>query len=167
MNKTYIKIGVITSIVLIGGFLAYKLSRRGMNRMALEFNNSEVDSPTSVSNPKLETEAFNSDKKVGMGSLGINSKTVQETLNNIISDAYKYGKSVDSNWASGVNTDAKKESYRSMVANIPKLKIDGMFGKKSTDALIKIVGVKSASYNEVKGKRMSFAKEYGVLNPYK
>jgi hypothetical protein len=155
MNKRYIKIGAITLVSLGAIYGGYKLFKY------LTKPNEEVDLPVDIVDTSgaeaTETSkpSFNADKIVVLGNKGSEVGAIQEALNNIIRDAKK-----------GKSNDATKESRRVNVASLTLLKTDQDFGKKTMAALVKIMGKTSASYNEVKTKRIQFASAYGLNNPY-
>jgi hypothetical protein len=98
---------------------------------------------------------FNGDKVISKGDEGSEAKTIQQTLNNIISDAGK-----------AKSSDATKEARRKEVASLKPLTLDGVFDADSVSVLKVIMGKDSASYNEVRDKRLAFSKAYGLGNPY-
>jgi hypothetical protein len=53
-----------------------------------------------------------------------------------------------------------------LLKSLKPLIVDGDFGAKSVSTLIVIMGKSSASYNEVRDKRIQFSKNYGLGNPY-
>jgi hypothetical protein len=132
MDKKYIKITVFSLMSLGVVYGGYKLVKY-------------------LTTPKK----FNGDKVISKGSEGSEAKTIQQTLNNIISDAGK-----------AKSNDATKESRRKEVAILKPLTLDGVFDADSVSVLKVIMGKDSASYNEVRDKRLAFAKAYGLGNPY-
>ena len=98
---------------------------------------------------------FDGDKIVSEGDKSDEAKTIKQALNNIISDANKVA-----------SNDATKEKRRKAVANLTPLTINKIFDADSVSTLIVIMGKSSASYNEVRDKRLAFAKAYGIGNPY-
>lgn len=164
IDKKYIKIGVITLVglgVIYGGV---KLVRhfKGLNN-----STDSLDSTNETEQAK--TPSFNADKTVTVGSRGDEVKTIQTALNNIIADAYKIGlKSTPDaqRLPNGLTLTPEQESRRKTVANLPKLKVDGILGMKTIAVIKTIMGASSTTYNKVKQKRIDFAKAYGLGNPY-
>jgi hypothetical protein len=98
---------------------------------------------------------FDGDKIVSQGDKSDEAKTIKQALNNIISDANKVA-----------SNDATKEKRRKAVANLTPLTINKIFDTDSVSVLKVIMGKDSASYNEVRDKRLAFSKAYGMGNPY-
>lgn len=103
----------------------------------------------------MDKYKFDGTKIISEGDKGSEAQTIKETLNNIISDAKK---------AKG--DDPAKEARRKAVANLTPLTINNIFDADSVSVLSVIMGKSSASYNEVRDKRLAFAKAYGLGNPY-
>ena len=155
MNKRYIKIGAITLVSLgaiYGGYKLFKYLTKPTEEgiLPVDIVDTSTEEVKTVSKP-----SFNADKVVSLGSKGGEVGAIQIALNNIIKDAKK-----------GKSNDATKESRRKNVASLTLLKTDGVFGQKTMAVLVKIMGKTSASYNEVKTKRIQFASAYGLSNPY-
>jgi hypothetical protein len=185
MNKRYIKIGLITlgSIGVIWG--GYKIIKHFINKNQ-EQENEETPVDVVIASNEVEKKtvkkpAFSADKVVSLGSKGDEAKTVQTALNNIISDAVKAKPKADTTidpnkgmiydktfgWMKANTSEKdKKEATRQYIASFKPLVADGIFGAKSVSTLKAIVGKSSASYNEVKNKRLSLAKQFGLGNPY-
>jgi hypothetical protein len=185
IDKKYIKIGAITlaSIGVIWG--GYKIVKHFINKNQEDQNNETpvdvVIASNEVENKTVAKPTFSADKIVKLGSKGDEAKTVQTALNNIISDAVKakpkavttidpsrgliYDKTFG--WLKA-NTTAKDktEASREYIASHKPLVADGIFGAKSVSVLKGVVGKSSATYNEVKNKRLSLAKQFGLGNPY-
>jgi hypothetical protein len=185
IDKKYIKIGAITlaSIGVIWG--GYKVVKHFIKKSQEKLNE---ETPVDIVIASNETEkkevkkpAFSADKIVSLGSKGDEAKTVQTALNNIISDAVKAKPKADNTinptkgliYAKGfgfltadTSVADKTESTRSYIASFKPLVADGIFGAKSVSVLKGILGKSSASYNEVKNKRLSLAKQFGLGNPY-
>lgn len=184
MNKKYIKIGAITLISLGAIYGGYKLVK-----YLIKPNEEEdvtpppvdvIDTSNKQEIKQVTKPTFDGKKIVSKGSRGEEAKTVQQTLNNIINDAkkglaikYPLGFKANTELLNKPNTgfaptfstkttgDRLKE-----VASLKPLVIDGDFGAKSVSTLIVIMGKSSASYNEVRDKRIQFSKNYGLGNPY-
>ena len=99
---------------------------------------------------------FKGDEVVSKGSKGNEVGAIQIALNNIIDDAKR-----------GSNTDATKEARRKAVASLIPIQKDNIFDDKTEKVLLKIMGKNSASYNEVRIKRIQFSEAYGLGDPYK
>jgi peptidoglycan hydrolase-like protein with peptidoglycan-binding domain len=157
MKNKYVKIAVFTALglgALYGGYMIYNsIKRKNEGGSDEEEVIISINENKPVSEPK-----FDGDKIVSIGSRAGEVKTIQTAVNNIIVDAYK---SKDKGF------EGDKESRRKAVANIPKLKVDGIFGSKTEGAISIIMGKKSLSYNEIKQKRIDWANAYGLPNPYK
>lgn len=155
MNKKYIKIGAITLVSLGAIYGGYKLFKY------LTKPTEEGNLPVDIVDTSVNEEAtakkptFDGKKAISIGSKGDEAKTIQIALNNIISDAKRLS-----------STDATKEARRKDVASLKPLKVDGIIGDKSIGVLIKIMGKSSATYNEVRDKRIAFSKAYNGGNPY-
>jgi hypothetical protein len=193
IDKKYIKIGAITlaSIGVIWGgykivkhFIAKNQERENQN-LPVEV----VIASNEVEKKEVEKPAFNTNKVVKLGSKDSEAKTVQTALNNIISDMSKAKTPVITktitpqfNWGSSSNSnysisnqkpfvdtqiDKQKEATRKYIAGLKPLIADGDFGAKSVIVLKGILGKDSATYNEVKNKRLSLANQFGLGNPYK
>jgi hypothetical protein len=193
IDKKYIKIGAITlaSIGVIWGgykivkhFIAKNQERENQN-LPVEV----VIASNEVEKKEVEKPAFNTNKVVKLGSKDSEAKTVQTALNNIISDMAKaktpvitktitpqfnWGSSSNSNYSPSnqkpfVDTqiDKQKEATRQYISGFKPLVVDGVFGAKSVNVLKGILGKDSATYNEVKNKRLSLANQFGLGNPYK
>ena len=185
IDKKYIKIGAITlaSIGVIWGgykivkhFIAKNQERENQNLpVELVIASNEVEKKT------VKKPAFSADKIVKLGSKGDEAKTVQTALNNIISDAVKAKPKADTTidpnkglvfdktfgWMKANTSEKDKtEASRQYIASHKPLVADGVFGAKSVSVLKGIVGKDSATYNEVKNKRLSLAKRFGLGNPY-
>jgi hypothetical protein len=132
MNKKYIQIGIVAFASIGAIYGGYKLVKYIMNKYK-----------------------FNGDKIISEGDKGDEAKTIQQTLNNIISDASKTKSS-----------DATKETRRKAIASLNPLTVNGIFDADSVSVLSVIMGKNSASYNDVKDKRIQFSKNYGMSNPY-
>jgi hypothetical protein len=185
MNKKYIKIGLITlgSIGVIWG--GYKVVKYFIKK-SQEQENEETTVDVVIASNEVEKKivkktAFSADKVVALGSKGDEAKTIQTALNNIISDAVKAKPKADTKidatsgmffdptfgWMKAdTTTSDKTEATRSYIASHKPLVADGIFGAKSVSTLKALVGKSSASYNEVKNKRLSLAKQFGLGNPY-
>lgn len=159
MNKKWIKIGAITLVSLGALYGGYKLvkyiveKRKESNLEPLPVD--IVDTSNKQEIKQVSKPSFDGKKIVTKGSKGDEAKTIQTALNNIINDAKRLS-----------STDATKETRRKEIASLTPLKVDGIFGAKSVGVLIKIMGKSSASYNEVRDKRLAFSKVYGGGNPY-
>lgn len=192
MNKKYIKIGLITlgSIGVIWG--GYKIVKHFIKKSQERENQNlpveVVIASNEVEKKEVEKPAFNANKVVKLGSKDSEAKTVQTALNNIISDMSKAKTPVITktitpqfNWGSSSNSnysisnqkpfvdtqiDTKKEATRQYIAGFKPLIADGDFGAKSVIVLKGILGKDSATYNEVKNKRLSLAKQFDLGNPY-
>lgn len=193
MNKKYIKIGAITLVSLGAVYGGYKLVKYliGKNQ---EQQNKDIPVDVVIASNEIEKKvvtkpAFDGAKIVTKGSKGEEAKAIQQALNNIINDAnkaitptinktivpeYNWGSSSTSSYTTSLQKpylvsqiDAKKEARRKQVASLKPLIVDGDFGAKSVSTLIVIMGKSSASYNEVRDKRIAFSKVYGLGNPYK
>ena len=184
MNKKYIKIGVISVVSLVALYGGYRLIKKIISNRGTEDFTLPVDLVLGGVEPENQTASkpsFNPNKVISKGSKGDEAKTIQQALNNIINDAKKVKSGVKNtiNPTQGLiyvdafgympvdssSSDAK-ESRRLAVANIKPLTLDGIFGSKSVNALYIIMGKDSATYNEVKDKRINFSKAYGLGNPY-
>ena len=192
MNKKYIKIGAITIVSLGAIYGGYKLVKYliGKNQ---EQQNQDIPVDVVIASNEIEKKVvakptFDGTKIVTKGSKGEEAKAVQQALNNIINDATKaitptINKFVTPqfDWSSGssssytsslqkpyldIKVDPVKEARRKKVASLKPLVADGDFGAKSVSTLIVIMGKSSASYNEVRDKRIAFSKAYGLGNPY-
>ena len=98
---------------------------------------------------------FNGDKVISEGDEGSEAKTIQQALNHIIDDAKKT-----------TSSNATKEARRKTIASLDKLTVNGIFDSESVSILKIIMGKTSASYNEVRDKRLAFSKAYGLGNHY-
>lgn len=172
MKNKYVKIAVFTALglgALYGGYKLYKFATRD-NKPNDEKPNNEGNStsstPTSSSNigntstaTTTKKSKFNPNRVVKKGSKDGSGQTevgaIQIALNNIIEDAKK-----------SKPTTGDKESRRKALANLTPLVVDGIFGSKTEANLSKVLGKKSASYSEVKQKRIDWANAYGLKNPY-
>lgn len=103
----------------------------------------------------IKPKKFNGDKVVSEGDESQEAQTIKQTLNNIISDAKK-----------AKSNDATKEVRSKAIASLEPLTINKIFDADSVSVLGVIMGKNSASYNEVRDKRIAFAKAYGLGNPY-
>jgi hypothetical protein len=180
MNKKYIKIGAITLVSLgaiYGGYKLVKYLIEKRNESNLEPLPVEiVDTSNKEEVKQVAKPTFDGAKIVSKGSKGEESKTVQQTLNNIINDAKKglsikyplgYKPTILSPNTSNISFSTKTTDDRlKEVASLKPLIVDGDFGAKSVSTLIVIMGKSSASYNEVRDKRIQFSKNYGLGNPY-
>jgi hypothetical protein len=192
MNKKYIKIGLITlgSIGVIWG--GYKIVKhfiaKNQERENQDLPVELVIASNEVEKKEVEKPAFNTNKVVKLGSKDSEAKTVQTALNNIINDMSKAKTPVITktitpqfNWGSSSNSnyfpsnqkpfvdtqiDKQKEATRQYISGFKPLIADGDFGAKSVILLKGILGKDSATYNEVKNKRLSLAKQFGLGNPY-
>lgn len=180
MNKKYIKIGAITLVSLGAIYGGYKLvkyiieKRKEGNLEPLPVE--IVDTSNKEEINQVSKPAFSGNKIVSKGSKGDEAKTVQQTLNNIINDAKKglktkyplgYKPTLLSKNTGNVAFSSKTTDDRlKEVASLKPLVVDGNFGAKSVSTLIVIMGKSSASYNEVRDKRIQFSKNYGLGNPY-
>lgn len=185
MNKKYIKIGLITlgSIGVIWG--GYKIVKHFIAKNQEKENQNlpveVVIASNEVEKKEVEKPAFNTNKVVKLGSKDSEAKTVQTALNNIISDAVKAKPKADLTidpkkgmifdktfgWLKADTTEKDKtETSRQYIAGFKPLIADGDFGAKSVIVLKGILGKDSATYNEVKNKRLSLAKRFGLGNPY-
>ena len=180
MNKKYIKIGAITLVSLGAIYGGYKLVKyiiekrkeRNIEPLPVEI----VDTSNKEEVKQVAKPTFDGKKIVSKGSGGEEAKTVQQTLNNIINDAKKglkkkyplgYKPTILSQNVGNVSISTKTTDDRlKEVASLKPLIIDGDFGAKSVSTLIVIMGKSSASYNEVRDKRIQFSKNYGFGNPY-
>jgi hypothetical protein len=185
IDKKYIKIGAITlaSIGVIWG--GYKIVKHFIAK-SQERDNEEIPVDIVIASNEVEKKtvtkpAFSADKVVKIGSKGDEAKTIQTALNNIISDAVKAKPKVDTTidpnkglvfdktfgWMKANTSEKDKtEASRQYIASFKPLVADGIFGAKSVSTLKGIVGKDSATYNEVKNKRLSLAKRFGLGNPY-
>jgi peptidoglycan hydrolase-like protein with peptidoglycan-binding domain len=157
MKNKYVKIAVFTALglgAIYGGWKIYTTIRR---KNELDFSDSEITSSNESEKTSVKEPSFDSNKIVFFGSRGGEVKTIQTALNNIIIDAYK---SKDGGFT------GDKETRRKTIANIPKLKVDGIFGVKTQEAISIIMGKSKTSYSEVKQKRIDFANAYGLPKPY-
>jgi len=158
MKNKYVKIAVFTALglgAIYGGYKLFKFIKDGNDSNGGGDEGAVItaeDAKKTSSEPKFDAE-----KIVSMGSRGSEVKTIQTAINNIIIDAYK---------AKDKGFEGDKESRRKAVANIPKLKVDGIFGSKTEGATSIVMGKKSVSYNDVKQKRIDFAKAYELPSPY-
>jgi hypothetical protein len=180
MNKKYIKIGAITLVSLGALYGGYKLvkyiieKRKASNLEPLPVE--IVDTSNKEEIKQLEKPTFSGTKIVSKGSKGDEAKTIQQTLNNIINDAKKglkvkyplgYKPTLLSKNTGNVAISTKTTDDRlKEVASLKPLIADGDFGAKSVSTLIAIMGKSSATYNEVRDKRIQFSKNYGLGNPY-
>ena len=180
MNKKYIKIGVISLVSLGAIFGGYKLvkyiieKRKESNVEPLPVE--IVDTSNKAEASRVSKPTFNGAKIVTKGSKGEEAKAVQQTLNNIINDAKKglsvkyplgYKPTLLSKNTGNVAISTKTTDDRlKEVASLKPLITDGDFGAKSVSTLIVIMGKSSATYNEVRDKRIQFSKNYGLKNPY-
>lgn len=184
MNKKYIKIGAITIVSLGAIYGGYKLVKY------LIKPNEEEDvtvPPVDViiasnekENKAVAKPTFSGVKIVSKGSKGEEAKAVQQTINNIINDAkkglaikYPLGFKANTDLLNKPNTGfapsfstATTGDRLKKVASLKPLIVDGDFGAKSVSTLIVIMGKSSATYNEVRDKRIAFSKAYGLGNPY-
>ena len=185
MNKKYIKIGAITLVSLGAIYGGYKLVKYliGKNQ---EQQNKDIPVEIVDTSNKEEVKAvakatFDGAKIVTKGSKGEEAKAIQQAINNIINDANKAKIKPVTNVidpSSGLvftefgymkaNTTVKDNSGDRLkkVASLKPLITDGDFGAKSVSTLIVIMGKSSATYNEVRDKRIAFSKAYGLGNPY-
>lgn len=185
MNKKYIKIGAITLAslgALYGGYKLFKYIIEKRNESNLEPLPVEiVDTSNKEEVKAVAKPTFSGVKIVSKGSKGEEAKAVQQTLNNIINDAKK-GLAVKYPLGFKANTDLLNKPTTGFapsfstattgdrlkeVASLKPLIVDGNFGAKSVSTLIVIMGKSSATYNEVRDKRIQFSKNYGLGNPYK
>jgi hypothetical protein len=193
MNKKYIKIGAITLVSLGAIYGGYKLVKYLIGK-SQEQKNQEIPVEIVDTSNKEEIKVvakptFDGAKIISKGSKGEEAKAVQQAINNIINDAskaitptinknvvpqYNWGSSSISSYTTSLQKpylvsqiDATKEARRKKVASLKPLIADGDFGAKSVSTLIVIMGKSSASYNEVRDKRIAFSKVYGLGNPYK
>lgn len=156
MNKKYIKIGAITLLSLgaiYGGYKLFKYLTKPTEEGSLPVD--IVDTSGAEEKSQASKPNFDGKKIISKGSRGEEAKAIQQALNNIINDAKKFS-----------SKDATKEARRKDVAKLTPLKVDGIIGDKSIAVLIKIMGKSSASYNDVRDKRIDFSKAYGGGNPY-
>lgn len=191
MKKNWFKISAITLVSIGAVYGGYRLVKYLIDKSREEIVPTEEEVKVADLAEKKEAEkpTFNGAKIVKMGSKGEEAKTVQKTLNNIISDAKRgitptVTKTIipEFDWSTGKNAsytssnqkpyldiqfDSIKEARRKKVASLKPLIVDGNFGAKSVAVLIEIMGKSSASYNEVRDKRIAFANVYGLGNPYK
>ena len=180
MNKKYIKIGAITLVSLGAIWGGYKLvkyiieKRKESNLEPLPVE--IVDTSNKEEVKAVAKPTFSGTKIVSKGSKGDEAKTIQQTLNNIINDAKAglkkkyplgYKPTLLSQNTSNISFSSKTTDDRlKEVASLKPLVVDGDFGAKSVSTLIVIMGKSSASYNEVRDKRIQFSKNYGLGNPY-
>jgi hypothetical protein len=183
MNKKYIKIGAITIVSLGAIYGGYKLVK-----YLTKPNEEDVTPPpvdiVDTSNKEevrqVTKPTFSGVKIVTKGSKGEEAKAIQQTINNIINDAKK-GLAIKYPLGFKANTDllnkpttgfapsfstATTGDRLKQVASLKPLTVDGNFGAKSVSTLIAIMGKSSATYNEVRDKRIQFSKNYGLGNPY-
>lgn len=164
IDKKYIKIGVITLVglaVVYGGVKLIKSLRSS--------DSTDVSTEDATSEDASKSPSFNGDRVVSVGSRGAEVKTIQTALNNIIADAYKIGlrsTPEGQRLPNGISLTPEQEKRRKIVANLPKLKVDGILGMKTSSTLKTIMGTDSVTYNKVKQKRLDFAKSFGLANPY-
>ena len=189
MKKEYVKIGFIA----IGSIAAIYGGYRLFNYIKAKNSFGSIDNSTAEKSDKVEkatvkTPSFNGEKLISKGSKGSEVKTIQLAINNIIHDMSKATAPVVTklitpqfDWATSENSsyntstkkpftdvqvDKKKESTRQYISNLKPLKVDGVFGKGSASVLKAILGKESTTYNEIRNKRISLAKEFGLGNPY-
>ena len=189
MNKKYIKIGAITLVSLGAIYGGYKLVKYLIGKKQEQQNK---DIPVEIVDTSNKEEVkvvakptFDGAKIVTKGSKGEEAKAIQQALNNIINDANKVKikpKYLPTNtatqnlvydpilgWFNAINTTSvstTSDDRLKKVASLKPLVTDGDFGKGSVSTLIVIMGKSSASYNEVRDKRIAFSKAYGLGNPY-
>lgn len=180
MNKKYIKIGAITLAslgVVFGGYKLVKYIIKKRQESNLEPLPVEiVDTSNTEEVKQVAKPTFDGKKIVSKGDKSEEAKTIQQTLNNIINDAKKglkkkyplgYKPTILSQNVGNVSISTKTTDDRlKEVASLKPLIADGDFGAKSVSTLIVIMGKSSASYNEVRDKRIAFSKNYGLGNPY-
>jgi hypothetical protein len=157
MNKKYIKIGAITLVSLGAIYGGYKLFKY-LTKPTEEQAPLPVDIVNTATEEEVKTVSkptFDGNKLISINSRGQEAKSIQQALNSLVEDAKRTS-----------SKDPVKEARRKDVASLPRLTLDGIFGKKSIASLIKIMGKSSASYNEVRDKRLAFNKAYGMGNPY-
>jgi hypothetical protein len=187
MNVKYIKIGAITLASLGAIYGGYKLVKY------LSKPSDEGDLPVDIVDTSrnevsiANKPTFSGTKIVSKGSKGDEAKTIQQTLNNIIKDAKK-GLAIKPKLNLPTNTASQNlvfdpllgwfntgkpssisttsDNRLKQVASLKPLTVDGDFGAKSVSTLIVIMGKSSATYNEVRDKRIQFSKNYGLGNPY-
>lgn len=184
MNKKYIKIGAITIVSLgaiWGGYKLVKYIIEKRKESNLEPLPVEIVDTSNKEEIKVVTKpTFDGTKIVTKGSKGEEAKAVQQAINNIINDAKK-GLAIKYPLGFKANTEllnnpttgfapsfstATTGDRLKKVASLKPLVVDGDFGAKSVSTLIVIMGKSSASYNEVRDKRIQFSKNYGLGNPY-
>jgi hypothetical protein len=183
MNKKYIKIGAITLASLGAIYGGYKLVKYLIKPSDEDFKPLPVEIVDTSNKEEVKQVAkptFDGAKIVSKGSKGEEAKTIQQTLNNIINDAkkglaikYPLGFKANtellnkptSGFAPSFSTATTGDRLK-QVASLKPLTVDGNFGAKSVSTLIVIMGKSSASYNEVRDKRIQFSKNYGLGNPY-
>jgi hypothetical protein len=182
MNKKYIKIGAITLVSLGAIYGGYKLVKYLIGK-SQEQKNQEIPVEIVDTSNKEEIKVvakptFDGAKIISKGSKGEEAKAVQQaitpTINKNVVPQYNWGSSSISSYTTSLQKpylvsqiDATKEARRKKVASLKPLIADGDFGAKSVSTLIVIMGKSSASYNEVRDKRIAFSKVYGLGNPYK
>ena len=180
MNKKYIKIGAITIVSLGAIWGGYKLvkyiieKRKESNLEPLPVE--IVDTSNKEEVKVVAKPTFDGTKIISKGSKGEEAKAIQQAINNIINDAkgglkkkypLGYKPTLLSQNTSNVSFSSKTTDDRlKEVASLKPLVVDGDFGKGSVSTLIVIMGKSSASYNEVRDKRLQFSKNYGLGNPY-
>lgn len=157
MKNKYVKIAVFTALglgAIYGGYKLYNYIKSSSDNEGLD--EGEVIHNINENKPATEPK-FDGNKIVSFGSRGGEVKTIQTAINNIIVDAYK---------AKDKGFEGDKESRRKAVANIPKLKVDGIFGSKTQSAISIVMGKPTVSYLELKQKRIDWAKAYDLPSPY-
>jgi hypothetical protein len=180
MNKKYIKIGVISLVSLGAIFGGYKLvkyiikKRQDLNEEPLPVEIVDTSNKEEIS--QVSKPSFDGKKIVSKNTKSSEAKTIQQTLNNIINDAKSglkkkyplgYKPTILSNNVGNVSiSTATTDDRLKQVASLKPLIVDGDFGAKSVATLIVIMGKSSATYNEVRDKRIQFSKNYGLGNPY-
>jgi hypothetical protein len=159
MSVNWKKVGLIwltVGTVGLGVYGGYRLYKNLTSDDGEDEIEDEVIKVENASKPATAPK-FDSKKEVWFGHKGSEVKTIQTSLNNIISDANKAKKDV-------ITSD--KEKRRLKVATIPKLATDGGFGNKTLSAVRIIMGSDKTTYAKVKQKRIDFANTYGLKNPY-
>lgn len=197
MKVNYVKVGIFSVLgvaTIYGGYKLHKYFKEKAEKARLEkllkdstsqIAVAEVISSNNAEKEIVVTPAFDGNKVVSKGSKGVEAKTIQLALNNIIEDAKKvnllaipsnYKPSEEksaSSWllepfkaSIAVDNLVKVSERVKQIASLQKLATDGNFGAKSESVCQVIMGKKSTTYNEVMQKRVNFSKAYGLPNPY-